>query len=106
MKRERFLVNKVESQICSVKQSLIGLHKEVLSLSHSGDDYQGIVKSNHCQRFFSSVLDGVLNLFSSFSKLEEFGRLHGVIQSNVGCDAPGSVICARTRIAQSSYLIR
>ena len=32
MGKERFLVNKVKSQICSVKQSLIGLHKGVMSL--------------------------------------------------------------------------
>ena len=29
----------------------------------------------------------VFNIISSFSKLVKFGRLHGVIQSNIGCDA-------------------
>jgi len=32
------------------------------------------------QRFFSSVPNGVFNLLSSFTELEDFGRLHGVLQ--------------------------
>ena len=69
----------VESQICSVKQSLIGLHKEVKTSRN--DDHQMIVCSTG-QIFFSSMPDGVFNLLSSFTNLEEFGRLHCVIDSN------------------------
>jgi len=39
------------------------------------------------QIFFSSVPDGVFNLLSSFLKLEEFGRLHQVLQANKQCNA-------------------
>ena len=31
--------------------------------------------------------NGVFNLFSSFTELKEFGRLHSAIQSNVRCIA-------------------
>jgi len=44
----------------------------------SRDDSQQI----YGQRFFSSVPNGVFNLVTSFSDLEEFGRLHCVIYSN------------------------
>jgi len=66
---------KVESQICSVKQSLIGLHKRVMSLSAPLTQTSSPIIG---QRFFSSVPDGVLNLLSSFTDLKEFRRLHCV----------------------------
>jgi len=79
-------VYKVESQICSVKQSLIGLHKVFMSLStlrtHRCDDSQQTLSSRTGQIFFSSVPDGVFNLLSSFTNIEAFGRLHRVLQSN------------------------
>jgi len=67
---------------CSVKQSLIGLHKVVISLytlrTPSSDGDQQI----YGQRFFYSVPGGVFNLISSFTGLEEFGRLHCEIDSS------------------------
>jgi len=78
--REIFLVYKVESKYVQSKQSLIGLHKEVVRLSsmrtRSRDDDQQVVVSNTGEIFFSSVPDGVFNLVTSFSSLKEFGRLH------------------------------
>ena len=56
-------------------------------LSRSGDADQQILASRHLQRFFYRVPEVVFNLLPSFSMLEELGRLHGAIQSNVGCDA-------------------
>ena len=79
MERERFLVYKVESQICSVKQSLIGLHKEVVSLSTLRTQTSTPMTG---QVFFSSLPNGVLNLLSSFIDLKEFVKLHCVIDSN------------------------
>jgi len=74
-----------------VKQSLVGLHKKVMSLStlrtHSRDDAQQICVSRAAQIFLSSVPNGVLNLLSSFISLKEFGRLHQVIQANKQCKA-------------------
>jgi len=37
--------------------------------------------------FFSSLPNGVFNLFSSFTVLEVFGQFHQVIQSNKRCNA-------------------
>jgi len=48
----------------------------------SRDNYEQIVVSITGEIFFSSVQDGVFNLLSSFTDLEEFGRLHGMIDSN------------------------
>ena len=80
---------KVESQICSVDQSLVGLQKEVMSIStlrtpiHSDNhDDQQIDVSSTGQIFFSSVPNGVFNIVTSCTSLEEFGRLHCVIDSN------------------------
>ena len=36
---------------------------------------------------FYSWPDGVFNFLSSFLKLEEFGRLHRVLQANKQCNA-------------------
>jgi len=69
---------KVESQTCSAKQSLIGLHEEVMSLS---TDDQQIYVSSTAEIFFSSVPDGHFNLVTSFTDLEEFGRPHCAIHS-------------------------
>ena len=85
------VVNKVESHICSVKQSLIGLHKEVMSLSTlhtpSRDDDQQIVVSSTGEIFFSSVPNGVFNLISSSTELKDFAKLHSVIHFNKQCNA-------------------
>ena len=66
-------MNKVESQIPksvqSNKQSLIGLHKKVMSLSAlptRSRDAQQINVSSTGQRFFYSVPNGVLNLLTGF----------------------------------------
>jgi len=71
---------------CSVKQSLIGLHNEVMSLSTLrtpiSDDDQQIIVSITGQMFFCSVQDGIFNLVTSFTDLVEFGRLHSVIDEN------------------------
>jgi len=92
MEMEIFLVNKVES-IKSVQsnRALIGLHKEVMSLStirtRSRDNDQQIYVSSTGQRLFSSVPNGVFNLLSTLQlpqnlRMEAFGRLHCVIDSN------------------------
>ena len=85
------MVNKVESHICSVKQSLIGLHKEVMSLSTlhtpSRDDDQQIVVSSTGEISFSSVPNGVFNLISSSTELKDFAKLHSVIHFNKQCNA-------------------
>jgi len=70
---------KVEFQICSVKQSLVGLHKEKMSLPTLLTQRSTPMTG---QGFFSSVTDGVFNLLSSFTEIKEFGRLHCVIDSN------------------------
>ena len=67
----------------SVKQSLTGLYKEIVSLStlrtqHCDDDQQTGISSTG-EIFFSSVPDGVFNLVTSFTNLKKFGRLHCVI---------------------------
>jgi len=78
-------VYKVEP-VCSVKQSLIGLHNVIMSLytlcKRSSSDDEQIQVSMSGQIFFSSVPDGVFNDISSFTDLEGFGSLHGAIQSN------------------------
>ena len=70
---------------CHITESLIGLHKEVVSLStirtRSRDDDQQIAASSTGQRFFYRVPDGVFNRATSFTNIEDFGRLHGVIDS-------------------------
>jgi len=82
-KRDKFLVYKVEFQICSLKQSLIGLHKEVMSLSamrtHSSDDNQQTSTPMTGQIFFPNVKNGVFNLISRFPNLKKFVKLHEVI---------------------------
>ena len=55
--------------------------------THSPHKYQQIEVPRTGQRFFSSLPDVVFNFLSSFTDLEEFGRLHCVIQSNKKCDA-------------------
>jgi len=72
------LVNKV-FLICSFKASLIGLHKEVMSLSTLRTQTSTQMTG---QIFFSSVPNGVFNLVTGFTNLKEFGRLHCVIDSN------------------------
>ena len=81
MEKGETLGDKVESHsvLCSVKQSLIGLHKDVMSLSimhtPSCDDDKQTLASSTSKIFFSSVPEGVFNLVISFSKLEEFVKL-------------------------------
>ena len=65
--------------ICSFKASLIGLHKEVMSLSTLRTQTSTQMTG---QIFFSSVPNGVFNLVTGFTNLKEFGRLHCVIDSN------------------------
>ena len=73
------MVYKVEP-VCSVKQSLIGLHNGVMSLFTL---LTQAITPMTSQRFFSSVPDGVFNLRFSFLKLEEFGvREASLIESN------------------------
>ena len=86
MERDRFLVYKVESQICSVKQSLTGLHQEVMSLYILLMRSRDYSQKTYGQMLFSSEPNGVLNLLSSFTSIEEFGRLHCVIKSNKQCN--------------------
>ena len=50
--------------------------------THSRDGDQQISTPMTGQSFFSSVPDGVFNLITSFTDLEEFGRLNGVLDSN------------------------
>ena len=94
---------KVESQFCSVKQSLIGLHKEVMSLSTLSIQTRTPITG---QSFFSSVQNGVFNLVTSFIDLKEVVKLHEVIDSNKLANRTGSVICASTLIMQIRYSIR
>ena len=56
----------------------------LLSTLHTprSDDDEQIVTSSTGQIFFSSVPDEVFNHLSSFTSLEEFGRLHCVLDSN------------------------
>jgi len=81
----------IEIEICSVKQSLIGLHKELMSLSamrtRTRDCDQQIYVSSSGQRFLYSVPNGVFHLLTSFTHLEEFGRLHQMMQSSKQCKA-------------------
>jgi len=96
-------VYKVESQICSVNQSIVGLHKDIVSLSTMRTCSSDGDEQIYGQRFFSSDPDGVFNLLSSFMKL----RVRQASRRNARSAAhTGSVICASTRTTQSRYLIR
>ena len=48
----------------------------------SNNDNLQIVASSTGQSFFYRVSNGVFNLLSSFTSMEEFGRLHFVLGSN------------------------
>ena len=69
MEKRDIFVNEVESKICSVKQSLIELHKEVISLptmhTRSCNNDKQASSPRDGQRFFSSLPNGVFNLVTS-----------------------------------------
>jgi len=69
--------------------------------TRSDEDNQQILASSTGEIFFSRVPNGVFNLFTSFTSLEEFGRFHEVICLNKQSKAHWSAICASTHTTKS-----
>jgi hypothetical protein len=53
---------------------------------HADDDVIESITASAGQGFFSSVPDGVFNLFSSFTVLDDYEKLHKVLHKNKHCE--------------------